>query len=84
MADAVIVIFGLDKGDRDVRLVVENDVGLLRLPARYQLAAHDDAALGEKDFLPNLHHLIPTGALDGRQDEFRADIAFSEAPFIHR
>ena len=84
VADAVIVVLGLDQRDRDVRLVVENEVGLLRLAARDQLAAHDDPALGEIDLLANLQHLVPAGALDGGQDELRADIAFGEAPFIHR
>ncbi len=83
VADAVIVVLGLDQRDRDVRLVVENEVGLLRLAARHQLAAHDDPALGEIDLLPNLQHFVPAGALDGRQDELRADIAFGEASFIH-
>jgi hypothetical protein len=47
VADAVGIVLRLDQRDRDVRLVVENVVGLLRLAARHQLAAHDDAALGE-------------------------------------
>ena len=83
VADAVGVVLRLDQGDRNVRLVVENKVGLLRLAARHQLAAHDDAALGEIDLLPNLHHLVPACALDGRQDELGADIALGEASLVH-
>jgi hypothetical protein len=83
VADAVVVVLGLDQRDRDVRLVVENEVGLLRLAARHELAAHDDPALGEIDLLQNLHHLVPAGALDGRQDELRADIAFGESALVH-
>ena len=84
VADAVGVVLGLDQRDRDVRLVVENVVGPLGLAARDQLAAHDDPALGEIDLLANLHHLVPPGALDGRQDELRADVAFGEASLVHR
>ena len=47
VADGVVVVLGLDDGDRDVRLVVENVVGALGLAAGDQLAADDDAALGE-------------------------------------
>jgi hypothetical protein len=84
VANAVIIVLRLDQRDRDIRPVVKYEVGLLRVAARHQLPAHDDPALGEIDLLPNLHNFVPPGALDGRQDEFRADIAFGEAPFIHR
>ena len=47
---------------RDVRLVVEDVVGALGLAARDQLAAHDDAALGEADLLADLQHLVPARA----------------------
>ncbi len=83
VADAVVVVFGLDQCDRDVRLVVKDDVSLLRLSARHQLAANDDPALGEVDLLPNLQHFVPARALDGRQDELRTDIAFGEDPLVH-
>ena len=33
---------------------------------------------------PPQPRLVPPGALDGRQDELRAKIAFGEAPSIHR
>src|SRR5690606_33106361 len=69
VTDTVRVVLRLNQRDRNVRLVVENEVGLLRLAARHQLAAHDDAALGEIDLLPNLHHLVPARALYCGQDE---------------
>ena len=59
VADAVVVVLGLDDGDRDVRLVVEDVVGALGLAARDQLAADDDPALGEADLLADLRHLVP-------------------------
>ena len=63
---AVVVVLGLDQRDRDVRLVVEDVVGPLGLAAGDQLAAHDDAALGEADLLADLRGFIPAG-LDARR-----------------
>ena len=54
VADGVVVVFGLDEGDGDVRLVVEDVVGALGLAAGDQLAADDDPAFGEVDLLANL------------------------------
>jgi hypothetical protein len=77
------VVLRLDERDRDVRLVVEDEVRLLGLAVRHQLAANDDAALGEIDLLAYLHHLVPAGPLDGGQDELRADIALGQSQLIH-
>jgi hypothetical protein len=77
VADAMIVVLRLDQRDRDIRLVIENKVGLLGLAARDQLAAHDDPALSKIDLLPNLQHLVPAGTLNGRQDELGGDVAFA-------
>jgi hypothetical protein len=52
--------------------------------ARDQLTAHDDPALGKVDLLAHLQHLVPAGALHGRQYELRANIALGEASFVHR
>ena len=60
VADGVVVVLGLDEGDGDVRLVVEDVVGALGLAAGDQLAADDDAALGEADLLANLRHGHPS------------------------
>ncbi len=43
VADAVEIVFGLDQGQRNIRLVIKDVVGPLRLAARHQLAAHNDA-----------------------------------------
>lgn len=50
----------------------------LAFPARDQLSADDDAALGKSDFLADLHHPVPARALDGRTDELGADVAFAK------
>jgi hypothetical protein len=67
--------FGLDQGDRVVRLVIEDDVGLLTLPARDELAAHDDAALGEIDLFADLSTGVPARLHNRRHDILRADVA---------
>ena len=83
VADAVRIVLRLDQCDRNIRLVVENEVGFLRLAARHQFAAHDDTALGEIDLLANLRHFIPARALYGGQDELGADVAFGEVSLVH-
>jgi sporulation protein YlmC with PRC-barrel domain len=80
----MVVVLRLDERDGDIRLVVENKVGLLGLAARDQFAANDDPALGEMNLLANLQHLVPSRELQGGQDELRADVAFGEASLIHR
>jgi hypothetical protein len=44
----MVVVLRLDDRDRDVRLKVENEVGLLRLAATDQFSANDDPPFGEK------------------------------------
>ena len=83
VADAVVVVLGLDQRERDVRLVVEDVVGALGLAAGDQLAADDDAALGEADLLADLRHLIPARLAHGGRDELGADVAFAEGFLVH-
>ena len=83
VADAIRVVFGLDQRQRDVGLVIEHVVGALRLAAADQLAADDDAALGEADLFPDLRHHIPSRPAHGRRDELCADVTFAEASFIY-
>ena len=83
VADAVVVVLGLDQRDRDVGLVVEDVVGTLGFASGDQLAANDDAALGEADLLADLHHFIPARLLNGRGDELGADVAFAEVFLVH-
>ena len=51
--------------------------GALSGPQSDQLAAHDDAALGESNLLPDLQHLVPSGLAQRRRDELGADVAFA-------
>ena len=77
-ANAVSVVLGLDDRDRDVGLVVEDEVRLLALAARDELPTHDDPSGGEVNFLANLQQLVPACLFYGGQDELRADVAFCE------
>ena len=78
VADGVGVVLGLDDRNGQVGGVVEDVVGPLLLAARVQLAAHDDAALGEADFFAHLRGEIPAGPLQGRGDVLGADVALGE------
>jgi hypothetical protein len=50
----MVVVFGFDQGDRDIRLVVKNLVGALGLAAGKQFTPHDNPALGKANLLANL------------------------------
>src|SRR5439155_9506570 len=71
---AVVIVLGLDDGDRDVGLVIKDVIGAFSLPARDELSTHDDAPFGKSDFLADLHHPIPARALHGGTDELGADV----------
>ena len=77
VTDAVRVVFGLDEGDRDIGLVVENVIGPFALASADQFAANDDAALGEADLLANLGHLVPASATNRWGNEFRTDVSLA-------
>ena len=83
VADAVVVVLGLDDGDRDVRLVIKDIIGALGLPAGDEFPADNDAPFSKSDFLADLHHPVPARALDGGTDEFGADVAFAQILLIY-
>jgi hypothetical protein len=72
----VVVVFCLDDGKRDVGFVGENVIGPFRFPTRHERTRNDNRSLGEKNFLADLHHFVPSRLLDGRGYEFGANIPF--------
>ena len=85
-ADGVVVVLPLDDGEREVRPVIEQVVGLLGFTAFHGLAAHDDAALGEIRLLADLGHQIPFVVILSNQcggDELRADVRLGESFLVH-
>src|SRR5688572_23892206 len=77
------VILGLNQGNRDVRLVVENVISPLGFAATDQLAAHNYAPLGEADLFTKLGDFIPARLAQGRGDKLGADIALAEFLLVH-
>lgn len=81
-ADSVVVILGLDNGDRNVWLVIENIIGTLGLAAGGQATTDDDPTFGEGDLFANLRQDVPARLLDGGRDELGANVAFTKAFFV--
>lgn len=85
-AHRVVVVFGLDDAEREVRAVKEEVIGLLCLPSLDGLAADQDPALREIDLLADLVEHIPlrsTRPGDGGRDELGADVRLVEVLFVH-
>ena len=82
-ADAVVIVLGLDNGDRNIGFVIKNVVGALGFAAGNELAPDNDAAFGEVDLFANLHHPVPARAFDGGAYELGADIALAEIFLVH-
>ena len=65
-AERVFVVLRLDDGNGQVLLVIEDVVSSTRLATAVHFAAHDDASLGEADFLAYLLVQIPASVANGR------------------
>lgn len=72
------VVFCLDDGDGEIRLVVENVVGAFGLLAGDEVAPDDDSPFGKPDLLAKLRQLIPSSPLHRRRDELGADVALAK------
>ena len=82
----MVVVFCLDDGDRDVRLVEQDVVRLLCFASLDRLASNDDAALCEITLLQYLRHHVPLRSVrpeDGRRDELRANVGFGKVLLVH-
>ena len=85
-AESLVVVLGLQHGEREVGLVVEDVVGLFGLAAPDRFATHDDAAFGEIDLLTHLRHDIPLRAIrsdHSGSDVLGADVGLGEVFFVH-
>ena len=78
VAGGVGAVLGLDHGEREVGLVVEDVVGPLPLAAADQPAAHGDAPLGKAHLPADLRALVPPGPAQGRRDQRRADVTLGK------
>src|SRR5262245_45084719 len=83
VADAVVVVLGLDQRQRAVRLVQEDVIGAFPQSPCDEFAADNDSALREADLLANLRDDVPPGLLDCGRDELRADVALAECFLVH-
>jgi hypothetical protein len=83
-ADGVVIVLGLDDRERGAGRVIEDVIGALGLAAGGHLAADDDAALGEGNFLADMEENIPAGSDERGRDELRADVALAEILPIHQ
>jgi hypothetical protein len=85
IADAVVVVLRLDDRERHVGvgLEVEDVVGELRLPARDELPANDDAPGREVNVLTHLRMHVPPGLGKRWRDVLRADVALGELLLVH-
>ena len=84
--DRVVVVFGFDDGDGQVRLVEKKIVGLLGFSAPDGFAPDDDTALCEVGLLAELGHHVPAsalGAAERRRDELGPNVRFGEGFFVH-
>ena len=62
-ANAVVIVFRFDDGDRNIGLVIHKDViGALCFAAGDELPSDDDASFGKVDLLADIHHPFPARA----------------------
>ena len=73
---STVVILGFDNRQRDVRLVIEQEVNSLPFTALDLFASGDDSAIGEEILFAHLRHQVPPGPFQSGHDELGADISF--------
>ena len=79
----MIVVFGLDDCDWNIRFVIQDVVGEFRLPSCDHLPADVNLALGEVHLPTYLGIVDPAGRGNCRSDEFRADVSLAEVLLVH-
>jgi hypothetical protein len=81
--DAVVIVLGLNKSDRDVRLVVEDEVSAFLFSARMEFPPNINSSISEADFLANLRVNVPARRHEIGRDELGDYVAFAEVFLIH-
>lgn len=74
--DRMLVVLGLNDGDRDIGFVVKDVIRPLALATGSEIALHIDTAIGKTDFLAHLFLHIPACLFQRRRDELGANVAF--------
>lgn len=83
IAQAVVVVLGLNDGNGHVLLVAENVVRPATFATGVQPATHNDAPSGERDFFPHLAVHVPTCFCQSWVDELTADVSLCELVLVH-
>jgi len=65
-------------------VLVEDVVGPLPPAPDDLLSMKGNRAVGDRDLLADLEHLVPPGGFDSRSDEFCANVRFAERVFVYR
>ena len=76
-ADRVVIVFGFDQSNGNVRLVVENVIYALSFVAGYELATYNDAAFRKTNLFTNLPLDLPTGVDNCGRNILCANVAFA-------
>src|SRR6185312_16435783 len=78
--DGVLVVLGLDDGQRDVGSVEEDVVGAQHraLVAAGAVPAHHHAAGAQRVFAVNLLDVVPSGLRERGRDELVANVGFGK------
>ncbi|MCU0684831.1 MAG: hypothetical protein MUF34_21735 [Polyangiaceae bacterium] len=82
-AEAMLVVFGLDDRDRQVRPVVEHVVGAAPPRSRAGFAPRQHPPSGKLDLFANLGLHVPACSHECGRDELRADVSLRECLFVH-
>ncbi|MOA43841.1 hypothetical protein D3C78_1660400 [compost metagenome] len=77
------VVLRLDYSDRQVGLMVEDEVCTACFATAVKFAPDDNAAFGKADFLAHLLVHVPSSLLNGWGDVLAADVPLGKQLFVH-
>ncbi|MNF92645.1 hypothetical protein D3C84_752940 [compost metagenome] len=79
----MLVVLCLDYSDRQVGLMVEDEVCTACFAPAVKFAPDDNAAFGKADFLAHLLVHVPSSLLNGWGDVLAADVPLGKRLFVH-